>query len=188
MKRGLVLLLVFVSIISISAETLTGFWGIPWGTPIAEIETTMAGKGYKAAAKTSTGYIYKNILFAGRNGDAFFVLKDERLTGGSFRFVPKRNKIYDSYQSLKSDLIEKYGVQTYEQEEYLPPFLKGLGDPEDAIVRNKAKLSTAWEFEDKNLILLHIENDEDKQRITIFLDYYNAVAMKENKQSVLSDL
>ncbi|MPL66004.1 hypothetical protein SDC9_11672 [bioreactor metagenome] len=188
MKRGLVLLLVFVSIISISAETLTGFWGIPWGTPIAEIETTMAGKGYKAAAKTSTGYIYKNILFAGRNGDAFFVLKDERLMGGSFRFVPKKKKVYDSYQSLKSDLIDKYGVQTYEQEEYLPPFFKGLRDPEDAIVSNKVRLSTAWEFEDKNLILLHIENDEDKQIITIFLDYYNAVAMKENKQSVLSDL
>ncbi|MEL7556579.1 MAG: hypothetical protein AAGU26_10385 [bacterium] len=188
MKRMAVLLFIVFSIFSLSAETLSGFWGIPWGTPIAEIETTMAGKGYQASAKASNGYIYRNVSFAGRNGDAFFVLKDSRLVGGSFKFSPKRNAAYENYNSLKNDLISKYGTPTNEQEVYSSPYRKGDGYTETAIALNKLKLSAAWEFENNNLILLNVESDQENYTITIFLNYYTGVVMEETKKSVMDDL
>jgi len=189
MKRMAVLFFFVISFFSLYAETLTGFWGIPWGTPISEIETRMTEKGYQPSAKTSNGYIYQNVLFAGRNGDVFFVLKDARLTGGSFRFIPKKDTTYDSYQSLKNDLIDKYGAPSFDKEDYLSPFRKGDGSTESAIVMNRLKLSTAWEFEDKNLILLGIESDDESiSRFTISLNYYVAAAIAEKRQSVLEDL
>ena len=107
MKRyGLLIVgLFFVSFVS--AVPLTGFWGVPWGASTSEIDTIMAQKGYQPAAKAAKGWIYENVSFAGRNGDAFFVLKDAKLAGGSFRFSPKKNIVYDTFKSLKQDLIDK---------------------------------------------------------------------------------
>jgi len=188
MKRYGILIIGLVFVSFVSAVPLTGFWGVPWGASTSEIDTIMAQKGYQASAKASNGYIYRNVSFAGRNGDAFFVLKDSRLVGGSFKFSPKRNAAYENYNSLKNDLISKYGTPTNEQEVYSSPYRKGDGYTETAIALNKLKLSAAWEFENNNLILLNVESDQENYTITIFLNYYTGVVMEETKKSIMDDL
>ncbi|MCE1159217.1 MAG: hypothetical protein LWX10_10890 [Spirochaetia bacterium] len=101
MKKITFVLLAAIFVFGLGAESLIGFWGIPWGTSSSEIDTIMTQKGYQPAAKAANGWIYENVSFAGRGGNAFFVLKDSKLIGGSFRFIPKMK---ENKQSVLSDL------------------------------------------------------------------------------------
>lgn len=192
MKKYLLFIFI-VSIISVvGAESLPGFWGIPWESSMLEVESAMESKGYKVTFKNDNGAIFKNVTFANRSGDAIFLFKENRFSLGGFIFVPPKNQAYESYQSLKKDLVEKYGAPNSDTEQYVYPYSKGDGHTEFAITSNYLKINTGWRFDDNNVILLSMKATEKEKKVEINLAYYFGLAAEkaaqESKKSTLDDL
>lgn len=192
MKKILVVIFILFSISMIAAESLPGFWGISWGSSSDEIEKAMIEKGYQVRYKTPTGMLYENISFAGRTGTIAFLFRDLKFITGTFMFEPAIRNVYQSYQSLKGSLIEKYGTPQQDTEIYTPPYGKGDGYTETAISLNYLKLNSYWIFDDGNNILLSISKNEKSKIISIMLSYYDGKAQSEilleKKKSTLGDL
>jgi hypothetical protein len=182
--------LLFVA--SVSCEILPGFWGIPFGSSLVQIQDIMTVKGYKPATSASYLIEYDNVKFAGRECTVVFLLENDRFYLGDVEIVPNMNKAFNEYTSLKNDLTGKYGIPTLDREEYKFPYKKNDGYTETAIFLNYATIDATWRFEDGNRIKLLVWKNEKTGRIEVSLGYvegniWSQVINKE-KQSISEDL
>ncbi|MFZ2635543.1 MAG: hypothetical protein WAX33_04300 [Rectinemataceae bacterium] len=193
MKRTSVIsIFLLVAFFASAQQTLPGFWGLPWGTSSANIFASMLQKGYASKSADAAGIIYENVKFSGRDCAIAFFLNKNQLYGSSVRIYPPRNTAYETYQSLKSDLVEKYGTPTLSNEKYKPPYEKGDGHTEMAISMNYAEISSGWRFADGNVILLLVSNDDKTNNIKIEINYAEMNTFTEmsqkKKKAELDDL
>ena len=192
MKKLIMLVLVVFFVSIVGAEPLQGFWGVPWGASIPEVEMSVQAKGYNVTFKNDSGMIFKNVTFANRRGDATFSFQDQKLVSGSFVFTPMKTLAYESYQSLKNDIKEKYGLPGTDKEQYMFPYTKDSGHKETAIAINYLIMNATWLFDEGNAISLGIKGNEKENRIEIAISYFTGPAYerftKESKKTVLEDL
>ncbi|MFA6201406.1 MAG: hypothetical protein WC679_13475 [Bacteroidales bacterium] len=181
MKRVIVVLIVFLFVTQIPAQTLEGFWSIPWKSSISETKMMMEGKGQFTNSTITNALSYPNIVFAERTGKLSLFFDSDRFYCSNFTIIPIKNNALKEYTNLKNDLIKKYNKPSKDKEEYLYPYEKGDGHEETAISGNYTKIDSSWWFDDSNAIILSLSSEDYK--ISITLSYYCGEIMKERMQN-----
>ncbi len=192
MKKYVFILCFVLSALSAFSVPLTGFWGIPWGASLSDVQQKMSERGYVSDVVTKIAVGYKNVNFAGRNCSIDFFIKDSYFYLGVVTIITKENNSYEEYQSLKSDLIEKYGQPRNNNEKYKYPYEKGDGHFETALRVNCVDISASWFFEENNAVIIKLKYNDKKRQVELSLAYMQGKMIlsqsEEKKKSTLDDL
>lgn len=153
-----------------SNKTLTGFWGIKFGSSYDEVKSLMNQKqGCVYSAESSTkSLIYSGGKFAGEKID-FLSLSFHN--GRFYKAICILNpfselNIFTTYEAIKQDMSNKYFDPNNEIEEYIYPYKKGDGHEFTAIRTDKAAFGSIWNFDNESITML-IDN---QLRIALFYD------------------
>lgn len=163
-------------------RTLEGFWGIKFGTSIAEGKKIMASKGLKLDTSGSSKdiLIYQNVKFGGRDAVAVGLKYDknrfyEAMVG--YR-TPLDAKTVELYENVKADINAKYYTSNEDYKSFKYPYSEGDGYEITAIKLGLANISAFWQFErsdgEKNWIQLEI-----KENLVIFINYTDGKISEE---------
>lgn len=185
MKKIIGVIFLFFVTMSIFSLPLTGFWGMPWGITQKNALEQMELKGYSPVYSKDSGYLFKDVKFAGRDGELLLSFKDDQLYIAVYRIKTEKNKVYETYQKIKQDLANKYGVADRDREEYKFPYEKGDGHTETAISLDLVDLTCIWDFDNSDGIMISLaENEFDSSLKNVMLVYfYGKVVLELESQS-----
>lgn len=194
MKRILFILLACIPLSSYS-QSLDGMWGLKFYMSKDEVKSAVKAKtGKLPATSTSTMLEYEDCEFAGRFARLIRLnFHHDSLYKGDIAFFPKSDPgILSLYNSIKDDLIKKYGAATISAERYESPFEKGDGNEVTAIKTGHSTIGSLWYFpkgQEKNVngrVMLSVE-----ETMLIRLSYSDALIenrlVNENKSKSQGD-
>lgn len=116
--------------------------GLTFGSSAAECEKLIKANKGKAMVRLSNENLYKNGIVVG-NDTAYTVLlkfNKNKLYGFTMSFKPD----YKLYLKIRDILSEKYIKPLSEESLFTPPFKRGDGKEEQAVINNKAKIWCIW--------------------------------------------
>jgi hypothetical protein len=187
MKKAFILLCLCVFITVVGADSLTGFWGIPFGSSTYDTEAILVSKGLRNVIRRKDGdgnYLFAaGTSFAGRTADITFYFFKNQLYMSFVNFTKDMYDLFDEYKALKNDLISKYGTPGSDVEEYKYPYKKGDGDEIMAVRMNAASIYSVWNFDSKNAILLTARYDKESDKYQILLSYRYGILYEQKKQA-----
>ena len=141
-------------------QTLDGFMGIKFGTPIEIVKKTLLSiKGCNLSTKSINEVDCYGINFKSYNTEFLqFKFIDGKFYNGHAIFVNENaSKTLEFYKKLKNDLNLEYYNSNLEHDLFLAPFTKNDGNTEQALEQEKASFLTDWKLgTDSNIIELGI--------------------------------
>jgi hypothetical protein len=172
-KIALALVFVIFSIFIAFSDDLTGFLNVPWGATKENAKSILMQKGMDPAADLGAVIGYTDIQFAGRKAKYIYLsFYNNQFDQAIVSWLPETNMAIYRYNSVKNDLISKYGTPDIDIENYTSPYYKGDGYEETALAVKKADITSIWEFDNKSkivLTLIHIQ----ASGINLLLSYIN---------------
>src|ERR687884_1112783 len=164
-------------------KTLDGFWGMKFGSSIAECKRIILSKeGAVLDTKHSTEnkLIVDGAEFGGRK-TAFIALlfTDNKLHTAKVYFVPRlESKVFELYDEIKSEINDKYYVTKNDYRLFKYPYEDGDGYETQAIKLGKASIASFWSFPrsdgHKNSISLEIN-----ETLIVILSYQDGLLIEE---------
>jgi hypothetical protein len=187
MKHLLIAFLLFMTISSINAQSIDGFFGMKFGSSVDSIKKAMLSKqGSTIESKfcTDSRLVFTGLKFAGRNAllMRFSFVNNKFHTGTAAFTSDLESKVVDLYNDIKGEINEKYHQSTSDYEQYKYPYEKGDGHTETAIKLGKASFATYWFFKHpisgnkdyQNSITLEISSN-----LTISITYQDGMLINE---------
>lgn len=152
------------------ADTLTGFWGIPFGSSIETTKKAMIGRGtLDVKESTKEILLYEKVRFAGRTTKWIMIgfVNNKMHTVRIFFKTDVANKSIDLYQAIKRELNEKYFISTSDYVDFKSPYEEGDGYEITAVRTGAADYSCYWFFtrpgeedpEMQNIIWLELDTE-----------------------------
>lgn len=187
--KVLLLLVMFVF-----GDTLTGFWGIPFGSSTETVKKLMIAKGGKFSQKNSTKtfLMFTDVRFAGRTPVAitFGMVNNKMHTARVYYTAEVPNLTLDLYQDIKGELNTRYFVSTADYANFKSPYSEGDGYEISAIKLGAASYSCYWFFtrpgeqdpEVTNVLWLEIDTD-----LYVILGYQDGRLIKTVRKDVEDD-
>lgn len=186
-------LITFISIIlltiSVNAQELTGFMGIPFGSTKSEIKTAFLNKNPNAKIHTdeATTLTFTNFTFGGRKAVAVvFGLNDQGKMHTAIVLLDNDNddEVFELYDNVVSDINEKYHYRDVNNEIWKYPYERSdkFQHGVTAIKIGKCSLQSMWYFDigdpsthdDDNIICV-----ENTQSCTVKITYQNGIMINE---------
>lgn len=166
------MLLCFISLNSICANSLDGVFGLRFGCSRESAKQVMLKKADFPIDKINSRndcLIYGSGTFAGNEIESLFLyFIDNKLYSVIFFISPDlESNVIRTYNKLQKDLNSKYYKSEDIMETYDYPYESGDGFAEAAIKLGKARFATKWFFENpsnneiRNFIILGISNTMD---------------------------
>ncbi len=132
-------------------KQIHGFWGIPFGSPIAKAKEIILSKDGTALNKDlsdDSRIVVDGGNFAGRS--VFLIVlqfeKDKLFNASVIFEVKLEARVIDFYEAMKTALNEQYFVSKKDLRQFKYPYKDGDGHETTAIKLGKARFTAFWEF------------------------------------------
>ncbi len=194
MKKFFTVIVLLILVFSVSAEPLTGFWGIRFGSSVRETKTALASKGIIGASRRGDGngdtLLAENVSFAGRITDIALYFFNDMFYMSCVYIPTSKYQLINEYLSVKNDLINKYGSPLFDVEHYRYPYKKGDGYEALAVQVGAAEIFTTWNFDMNNRVIATLRYDNITDTYQVLLFYINETIREQrnNDKNVLDDL
>lgn len=161
MKKIVFLILVLFSFYGFSQDTnktLSGFWGIPFGSSIEQVKGIMKTKTGTSISEESNSnlLIYNNGTFAGKDVDliGLYFFKGKFYKSVVSLIPSSEARVFALYRELKDNLTDKYFIPNTDIETYDYPYEKGDGHEITALKLDKASIAAFWNFENGEISMV----------------------------------
>lgn len=186
MKKTIVLFALLLSNIALAQSPAPdGFWGVKWGTAIAETKKIVLSKPGVKFSKSTDGdaLIFENGTWgAFKPSLSVFVHGDEGMHTGKVVIEPSLEaKVFEMYDDVVRELTSKYGAPKHVFKNFTKPYEEGDGYELSAVKLGKATYSTYWMLGDKDSILICTEITESA---SVRVTYQNAVLSGKANEKV----
>lgn len=159
-SKILVIALILINFIAFSQidsnKTLSGFWGIDFGSSMVKAKSIMNSKSgcEISEASNSNQLVYTGGSFAGNN---IYIVSlkfyNDKFYNGVVYVKPSSGSILSVYNGIIENLTTKYSDPDKVIENYEYPYKKGDEDYETAIKVGKALIASRWYFDNSSITI-----------------------------------
>ena len=158
----------------IAKNTLTSFWGIPFGSKVEEA-ITIKPKTKKEDSKTASCL---DSSYGKHTGDILLKFnQDGKLSGGIVILKPTDNELsFELYDEVIESLQSKYGKPFTSEEEFESLYQDGRGRKHPTLSIPTSSVRTIWEFQSasnsESKAFISVGITREFKIMILYMDYY----------------